>query len=161
MRCIALLNSNAPKTKNLYMPVGLIGLALVLMLVEVLFMSNNASAGVLEGLSTVAAKTILYVLVLLLGIGLCSWFGYPFDPIHFSLLQLLAVALIVGAVRGTLGIVTGDSVAMLTSVVLFLGLISYFFGDESMNALIAIFLIFAAHSVVTSLLMPLLTMLLA
>jgi len=30
------------------------------------------------------------VLVLLLGIGLCSWFGYPFDPIHFSLFQLLA-----------------------------------------------------------------------
>jgi len=155
------VNSNTPKTKNVYVPLALIALSVVLMLVEVLFISNDASDGVLERLSTVAAKTILYVLVLLLGIGLCSWFGYPFDPFYWSLLQLFAVTLSVGAVRGTLGIVTGDSVAMLTSIVLFLGLIGYFFNDESINALIAIFLIFAAHSVVTFLLMPLLAMLLA
>ena len=155
------MNSNTPKTKNVYVPLALIALSVVLMLVEVLFISNDASDGVLERLSTVAAKTILYVLVLLLGIGLCSWFGYPFDPFYWSLLQLFAVTLSVGAVRGTLGIVTGDSVAMLTSIVLFLGLIGYFFNDESINALIAIFLIFAAHSVVTFLLMPLLAMLLA
>ena len=158
---ICLVNSNTPKTKNVYVPLALIALSVVLMLVEVLFISNDASDGVLERLSTVAAKTILYVLVLLLGIGLCSWFGYPFDPFYWSLLQLFAVTLSVGAVRGTLGIVTGDSVAMLTSIVLFLGLIGYFFNDESINALIAIFLIFAAHSVVTFLLMPLLAMLLA
>jgi hypothetical protein len=143
------MNINAPKTKNVYIPLALIGLAVVLMLTEVLFIDKNASFGVLEGLTTIAAEIILYVLILLLGIGLCSWFGYPFDPIHWSLLQLLAIALIVGAVRGTLGIVTGDSVAMLICVVLFLGLIGYFFSDEPLNALIAIFLIYAAHSVVT------------
>ena len=102
----------------------------------------------------------MYGLILLLGIGLCSWFGYPFDPIHWSLLQLLAVALIASALRGTLGLLTSDAVTTLISLVLFLGLIGYFFSDEPMNALIAIFLIVAAHSVVTSLLMPLLTMLL-
>jgi len=139
----------------------LIGLAVVFMLIEALFIGNDASDGALEKLVAVAAKTILYVLVLLLGIGLCGWFGYSFDPVHFSLLQLLAVTLIAGALRGTLGIVAGDSIATLTSVVLFLGLIGYFFSDEPMNSIIAIFLIFAAHSVVTFLLMPLLTMFLA
>jgi hypothetical protein len=155
------MNINAPKTKNVYVPLALIGLAAVLMMVEVLLISKNTSFGALEGLATVAIEIILYVLVLLLGIGLCSWFGYPFDPIHWSLLQLLAVTLIAGALRGPLGIVAGDSVAMLISVGLFLGLIGYFFSDEPMNALIAIFLIFAAHAVVTFLLMPLIVMFLA
>jgi len=158
---ICLVNSNSYKTKNVYVPLALIGLAVVLMLIKALFIGNDASDVALERLAVVAAKIILYALVLLLGIGLCGWFGYSFDPIHFSLLQLLAVTLIVGALRGTLGIMTGDSVAMLTSVVLFLGLIGYFFSDEPMDSLIAIFLIFAAHSMVTFLLMPLLTMLLA
>ena len=158
MRCIALLNSNAPKTKNVYVPLAVIALAVVLMLVEILFLSNDASTGALEKLAAVALKTILYVFVLLLGIGLCSWFGYPFDPFYWSLLQLFAVTLSVGAVRGTLGIVIGDSVAMITCYVLFLGLIGYFFSDEPIIALIAIFLIFATHSVVTSLLMPLFAM---
>jgi len=152
--------SYTPKTKNVYVPLALIGLAVVLMLVEVLFLGNHASHGALEVLSTVVGKTIMYGLVLLLGIGLCSWFGYPFDPIHWSLLQLLAVALIASSLRGTLGLLTSDAVATLISLVLFLGLIGYFFSDEPMNALIAIFLIVAAHSVVTFLLMPLLTMLL-
>ena len=150
------MNLNDSKTKNVYIPLALISLAIIFMLIEVLFIDKNASFGVLEGLATIAAEIILYVLILLLGIGLCSWFGYPFDPIHWSLLQLLAVTLSVGAVRGTLGIVTGDSVAMWISIVLFLGLIGYFFSDEPMNALIAIFLIFAAHSVVTFFLTPLL-----
>lgn len=143
------------------MPLAVIALAVVLMLVEVLFLSNDASTGALEKLVAVAVKTTLYMFVLLLGIGLCSWFGYPFDPIHWSLLQLLAVTLIAGAVRGTLGILTGDGIATLISLVLVLGLIGCFFNDEPMNALIAIFLIYAAHSMVTFLLMPLLTMLLA
>jgi hypothetical protein len=152
---------NTHKTKNVYVPLALIGLAIVFMLIEMLFISNNTSTGTLEGLATVAAEIVLCVLVLLLGTGLCSWFGYPFDPIHWSLLQLLAVTLSVGAVRGILGIVTGDSVAMLISVVLFLGLIGYFFSDEPMNALIAMFLIFASHLVVTFFLIPLLTMFLS
>ncbi len=155
---ICLVNINAPKTKNIYVPLALIGLSVVLILVEVSFISNNASSGALERLAAVALKTILYVFILLLGIGLCSWFSYPFDPFYWSLLQLFAVTLSVGAVRSTLGIVTGDSVAMITCCVLFLGLIGYFFSDEPMNALIAIFLIFATHSVVTSLLMPLFAM---
>ena len=157
---ICLMISYTPKTKNVYIPLTLIGLAVVLMLVEGLFLGNHASHGALEVLSTVIGKIILYGLVLLLGVGLCSWFGYPFDPIHWSFLQLLAVALIAGALRGTFGILTSDTVATLISLVLFLGLIGYFFNDEPMNALIAIFLIVAAHSVVTFLLMPLLSMLL-
>ncbi len=150
-----------PKTKNVYVPLALIGLAVVLMLVEVLFLGSHASHDALEVLSAVVGKTLLYGLILLLGMGLCSWFGYPFEPIHWSLLQLLAVTLIAGALRGTLGILTSDAVAILISLVLFLGLIGYFFNDEPINALIAIFLIFAAHSVVTFLLMPLLSMLFA
>ncbi len=152
--------SYTPKTKNVYVPLSLIGLAVVLMLVEGLFLGNHASQGALEVLSTVGGKTIMYGLVLLLGIRLCNWFGYPFDPIHWSLLQLLAIALITGALRGTFGILTSDTIATLISLVLFLGLIGYFFNDEPMNALIAIFLIVAAHSVVTFLLRPLLTMVL-
>jgi len=158
---ICLVNSNAHKAKNVYVPLALIGLAVVFMLIEALFIGNDASDGTLEKLVAVAVKIILYAFLLLLGIGLCGWFGYCFDPIHFSLLQLLAVTLIAGALRGTLGFVAGDSIAMLTSIVLFLGLVGYFFSDEPMNSLVAIFVIFAAHSVVTFLLMPLLAMLLA
>lgn len=152
------MNSKAYTTKNVYVPLAVIVLALVLMLVEILFLSNDASTGTLEKLVAIVLKAFLYVLILLLGMGLCSWFGYPFDPLYLSLLQLFAVTLCIGAMRSTLGIVTGDSVAMIICCVLFLGLISYFFSDEPMNALIAIFLIFAAHSVVTSLLMPLFAM---
>lgn len=105
--------NNTPKIKNVYVPLAVIALALVLMLVEVLFLSNDATAGALEKLTAVAVKTILYMFVLLLGMVLCSWFGYPFDPIHWSLFQMLAVTLITGAVRGTLGIPTGNGIATL------------------------------------------------
>jgi len=91
--------------------------------------------------------------------GLCSWCGYPFDPIHSSLLQLLAVTLSAVSVRGTLGIAVGDSIATLISLVLVLSLMGYFFSDEPMNALIAIFLVYAAHMVTVSLLLPLFRML--
>jgi len=56
---------DTPKTKNVYVPLALIGLAVVLMLVEVLFLGNHASHGALEVLSTVVGKTIMYGLVLL------------------------------------------------------------------------------------------------
>jgi hypothetical protein len=69
--------------------------------------------------------------------------------------------LLAGALRGSLGILIGDMFAVYVSIAFGLGLIGYFFNDEPMNALIAIFIIFAAHSVVTFLLMPLLAMFLA
>jgi hypothetical protein len=150
-----------PKIKNVYVPSALAGLAVVLLLVEVLFISKDASADVLEKILTIAVKIILYTIVLLLCIGLCSWLGYPFDPVHWSLLQLLAIVLLAGALRGSLGILIGDMFAVYVSIAFGLGLIGYFFNDEPMNALIAIFIIFAAHSVVTFLLMPLLAMFLA
>jgi len=152
------VNSDSTKTKNIYVPLACIAFAAILILIEALFISKDASDSTLEGLRIVAVKIILYIVVLLLGMGLCGWLGYPFDPIHSSLLQLLAVTLSVVAVRGTLGILTGDTAATLTSLVFFLVLIGYFFSDEPMNALIAIFLAFTAHSVITFLLMPVLMM---
>ena len=68
------MNINAPKAKNVYVPLAVIAMALVLMLVDVLSISNDASDDALEGLATISARIIMYVLVLLLGIGLCSWF---------------------------------------------------------------------------------------
>ncbi len=149
---------DSPRIKNVYVPLASIGLAAVLMLIGTL-LGDDASPGVLAGLSTVAGRTVLYGIVLLLGMGLCSWCGYPFDPIHSSLLQLLAVALTAVAVRGTLGIAVGDSIATLISLVLVLSLTGYFFSDEPMNALIAIFLVYTAHMVTVSLLLPLFRML--
>ncbi len=60
--------------KNVYVPLASIGLAAVLMLIGTL-LGDDASPGVLAGLSTVAGRTVLYGIVLLLGMGLCSWFG--------------------------------------------------------------------------------------
>ena len=48
--------NNTPKIKNVYVPLAVIALALVLMLVEVLFLSNDASTGALEKLVAVAVK---------------------------------------------------------------------------------------------------------
>lgn len=154
------MNADSPRTRNMYVPLAAIGLALMLMVLEVLSSGGKVSAGVAAGLSGIAMKVVLYGVVLLLGMGLCSWFGHPFDPIHSCLLQLLAVTLGAVAVRGTLAIVAGDGIAAFACLVLVLGLTGYFFSDEPMNAIIAIFLMFAAHTVVVSFLLPALRMVL-
>jgi len=151
----------SPKIKNVYLPISLIGFAVVLMLLGVLFPATPASEGEHKTLTFVFAKIIMYGLVILLGMGLCSWFGYPFDPTHWSLLQLLAVTLIAGAIHSILNPLAGDMITTIICLVLFLGLVGYFFGDDSMTSLIAIFLIFAAHAMVAFLLMPLMRMILA
>ena len=153
------MTSNNSRTRYVYLPLAAIGLAVVLMLIEVLLLGGDTSPSVLSGLSTVAGKIVMYGVVLLVGMGLCSWCGHPFDPIHFSLLQLLAVTLGAVAMRGTLEIASGPSIAAFISLVYVLGLTGYFFSDEPRNALIAIFLAFTAHTVVVSLLLPLLRML--
>ena len=142
------------KITDIYLPLIAIGLALVIMLIDVIFLSKKAYANPLQGmLIIVIGKTVLYTVVMMLGLLLCSWFGYSFDPFFVSLLQLVAVALLAGAVGDTLGILIGGAASYL-NIVIFLGLMGYFFSDDAMNALIAIFLVYAGHSIVTFLLLP-------
>lgn len=142
------------KIKDAYIPLTCIGLAFVIMMIDVIFLSKKAYDSPLQGmLIIIVGKTVLYAVVMMLGLVLCSWFGYPFDPFFVSLLQLVAVALLAGAVGDTLGTLIGG-VASYLNIVIFLGLMGYFFSDEAINALIAIFLVYAGHSVVTFLLLP-------
>ncbi len=142
------------KIKDIYVPLISIGLAFVIMMIDAIFLSKRAYDNPLQGmLIIVVGKTVLYTVVMMLGLVLCSWFGYPFDPFFVSLLQLVAVALIAGAVGDILGILIGG-VASYLNIVIFLGLMGYFFSDDAINALIAIFLVYAGHSVVTFLLLP-------
>ena len=148
------MNENTTKIKNIYVPLASIGLAFVIMLIDVMFLSRKAYDSPLQGmLVIVVGKTILYTVVMMLGLGLCSWFGYPFDPFFVTLLQLVAVALIAGAVGDTLCILIGG-IASYLNIAIFLGLMGYFFSDDAINALIAIFLVYAGHSVVNFLLLP-------
>ena len=148
------------KVQNVYVPVSLISVAIVLMLLQATLLPTHTGDEQLQRITTTSVKILFYVPILLLGMALSALFGYPFIPTHWSLLQLLAVALSPGALRGIAGYVAGDSVANIVSLVLFLGLVGYFFNEEPLNALVAIFLVVAAHSVVASLLMPLFAMLL-
>jgi len=142
------------KIKDIYVPLISIGLAFVIMMIDALFLSNGAYANPLQGmLIIVIGKTVLYTVVMMLGLLLCGWFGYSFDPFFVSLLQLVAVALLAGAVGDTLGTLIGGAASFL-NIVIFLGLMGYFFSDDAMNALIAIFLVYAGHSIVTFLLLP-------
>ena len=148
------MKENASKIKDVYVPLACIGLALLIMMIDVLCLTNAAYDNPLQGmLIAVAGKTVLYAVVMMLGLGLCSLFGYPFDPFFVRVLQLVAVALIAGAVGDTLGVLLGG-IASFLNIVIFLGLMGYFFSDDAINALIAIFLVYAGHSVVTIVLLP-------
>lgn len=131
------------------------------MLLQATFLPTHPGDDQLQRITITSAKILFYVPILLLGMGLSALFGYPFIPTHWSLLQLLAVALSPGVLRSIAGYVAGDSIGTIVNLVLFLGLVGYFFNEEPLNALVATFLVVAAHSVVASLLMPLFVMLLA
>ena len=149
------------RVRDVYLPVSLIGVAVVLMLLQAAFPPADTGDDQLQRIMLASAKIFFYVPVLLVGMGLSAMFGYPFAPAHWSALQLLSAALGPPALRGVVGYVAGDFVGMIVGIGLFLGLIGYFFNEEAMDALIAIFLVVAAHAVVTFLLMPLFTMFLA
>ena len=141
-------------TKDIYVPLISIGIAFVIMMIDALFLSKRTYDNPLQGmLISIVGKTVSYTIVMMLGLLLCSWFGYSFDPFFVSLLQLVAVALIAGAVGDTLGSLIGVAASYL-NIIIFLGLMGYFFSDDAMNALIAIFLVYAGYSVVTFLLLP-------
>ena len=142
------------KIKDIYVPLISIGIAFVIMMIDALFLSKRTYDNPLQGmLISIVGKTVSYTIVMMLGLLLCSWFGYSFDPFFVSLLQLVAVALIAGAVGDTLGSLIGVAASYL-NIIIFLGLMGYFFSDDAMNALIAIFLVYAGYSVVTFLLLP-------
>jgi len=148
------MNENTTKIKDIYIPLACIGLAIVIMMIDVMFLSETAYDNLLQGmLIIVVCKTILYIVVMMLGLGLCSLFGYPFDPFFVKVLQLVAVALVAGAVGDTLGVLIGG-IASYLNIAIFLGLMGYFFSDDAINALIAIFLVYSGHLVVTLLLLP-------
>ena len=148
------MNENTPKIKDIYIPLACIGLAIVIMMIDVMFLSNTAYDNPFQGmLIIVVGKTILYTGVMMVGLGLCSWFGYSFDPFFVKVLQLVGVALVAGAVGDTLGFLIGG-IASYLNIAIFLGLMGYFFSDNAIHALIAMFLVYAGHSVVTFLLLP-------
>jgi len=148
------MDERSTKIKDVYVPLICIGLAFVIMMIDVIFLSKKAYDSPLQGmLLIVVGKTVMYTVVMILGLALCSWCGYPFDSFLVSLLQLVAVALLAGAVGDTLVTLIGG-VASYLNIVIFLGLMGYFFSDDAINALIAIFLVYAGHSVVTLLLLP-------
>ena len=148
------MNENTSKIKDVYIPLACVGLALVITMIDVVFLSKTAYDNPLQGmLIIVVGKTILYTGVMMLGLGLCSLFGYPFDPFFAKVLQLVAVALVAGAVGDTLGVLIGG-IASYLNIAIFLGLMGYFFSDNAINALIAMFLVYAGHSVVAFLLLP-------
>ena len=149
------------KVRDVYVPVSLICASVVLMLLQAASLPTELGDDRLQRVKIASAKILFYIPVLLLGMGLSGMFGYSFAPIRWSLLQLLAVALSPAALRDMVGYVAGDSIGTVLSIGLFLGLIGYFFNEDAMDALVAIFLVFAAHSAVTFLLTPLFTMFLA
>jgi len=147
------MNEDTTKIKNIYVPLASIGLAFMIMLIDVMFLSNKAYDSLLQGmLFIVVGKTVMYTVVMMLGLVLCDWCGHPFDMFLVSLLQLVAVTLLVVAV-GTLTTLIGG-VAFYLNIIIFLGLMGYFFSDDAINALIAIFVIYAGHLAVTGFLMP-------
>jgi len=149
------------RAQNAYVPVSVIGVSVVILLLQAAFLPTDPGGSQLQSVMIASAKIVFYVPVLLAGMVLASIFGYPFAPAHWCGLQLLAATLGPAAVRNAVGWVAGDSMGMILGAGLFLGLIGYFFNEEAMEALIAIFLVVAAHAVVTSLLMPLFMMFLA
>ena len=125
------------KIKDIYVPLISIGIAFVIMMIDALFLSKRTYDNPLQGmLISIVGKTVSYTIVMMLGLLLCSWFGYSFDPFFVSLLQLVAVALIAGAVGDTLGSLIGVAASYL-NIIIFLGLMGY-----------------SGYSVVTFLLLP-------
>ena len=148
------MDEKSNRIKDIYVPLICIGIAFVIMMIDTLFLSKGAYDNLLEGmLINIVGKTVLYTVIMMSGLALCGWFGYPFDPFFVSLLQLVAVALIAGAVGDTLGSLIGGAATYL-NIVIFLALMGYFFSDDAMNALFAIFLVYAGYSVVNFLLLP-------
>lgn len=149
------------RAQNAYVPVSVIGVSVVILLLQAAFFPAHSGNDVSIRIMIASAKIVFYVPVLLAGMVLASICGYPFAPAHWCGLQLLAASLGPAAARNTVGAVAGDFVGMILGAGLFLGLVGYFFKEEAMEALIAIFLVLAAHAVVNSLLMPLFLMFLA
>lgn len=59
------MNENTPKIKDIYIPLACIGLAIVIMMIDVMFLSNTAYDNPLQGmLIIVVGKTILYTVVI-------------------------------------------------------------------------------------------------
>jgi hypothetical protein len=136
--------------KNLYVPLSFVTFAAIVMVSESLLPGNHTEPH--PEFWAIATKIALYFPVLALSMGICSWFGYPFSPTLGSFLQLLSVALLPGALSFLAGHIAGISVGSVVSLITFLVLIAYFFNDEPITALIAIFVIVAAHQVVNMIL---------
>jgi hypothetical protein len=128
----------------------LISFAALVLVIETLLAGHHAEP--YRELWTVGGRIVLYAPVLVLGMGICSWFGHPFSPTLGSLLQLYAVAIAPGAFGALARFAAGTSAGNIVSVIVFLVLIGYFFSDEPVNGLIAIFLVLAAHHVVSMIL---------
>jgi hypothetical protein len=154
---VLIMNLDNPKIKDIYVPLALISLAVILMIFNVIFPSNNASVGFLGGLLLIVFKTASFGVSILFCMAMCGWFGEPFTPFWQSSLQLLCVAVFTGAINGILGVILGDGIALYISLVPFLALMGYFFSDDAIQALLGIILLFSCHYVVSFALLPFLT----
>ncbi|MEJ2702716.1 MAG: hypothetical protein P8Z79_09780 [Sedimentisphaerales bacterium] len=146
------------KAQSIYLPVSVMCAAVALMLLHAAFLQADPDHDQLQRLMITSVKMLFYVPALLVGMILAGMFGYSFTPIHRSGLQLLAATLGPAAMRGVVGHVAGDFIGMVLGAGLFLGLIGCFFNEDAMESLVAIFLVFAAHTVVTFVLTPLFIM---
>ena len=146
------------KAHNIYLPVSVICAAVALTLLQAAFLQTDPDHDQLQRVMIASAKMLFYVPSLLVGMVLAGTFGYSFTPIHRSGLQLLAAALGPAAMRGIMDHVTGDFIGMILGASLFLGLIGCFFNEDAMESLVAIFLVLAAHAIVTFALTPLFIM---
>ena len=146
------------KAQNVYLPVSLICAAVALTLLHAAFLQTDPDHDQLQRVMIASAKMLFYIPALLVGMTLAGTLGYSFTPIHRSGLQFLAAALGPAAMRGIVGHVAGDFIGMVLGAGLFLSLIGCFFNEDAMESLIAIFLVFAAHAMVTFVLTPLFIM---
>ncbi|MDH7599579.1 MAG: hypothetical protein QHH07_08125 [Sedimentisphaerales bacterium] len=148
------MGQDEAQIKDLYVPFACICTGLVLMAVDSLLLTRGAYKDLLHAiLIGLVVRAVSYTIVMLLGLSLCSWFGYAFEPYLTSLLQLTGVALLACTLGDTLGTVIGCA-GPYVNIILCLGLIGYFFAHDVINAVIAIFLLLAGHSVVNFVLLP-------
>jgi hypothetical protein len=154
------------KIKDVYVPLGLIGGAVILMIVIMLLqrsgcknavqLANITSGPVLRGLLNIILRLAVLGVVIPLLMVICDWFGHPFVSFWDSLLKLLSVAFSAGAIVGILGFVMGSTIPVYIGMAVVLGLLGYFFSDDAIEALIAIFLLYATYSLLF-IIMPFIT----
>jgi len=145
------------KRKEIFIPLGLLCLAVILITIKLFFPVMGEPENFSARFLLAILRFVSFLVVLILEMWLCGQFEHPFIPFGRSLLQLFATAMIFMALSGILFFLVGQGPSFWISIVIFLGLVGYFFNEEPMSALIAIFMIYSTNAVVEFLLVPFVT----